>query len=178
MTFDAFRHHRRSIRLADYDYAANGAYFITICTAGRECILGDVVDGAVTLSALGAIVQDEWQRSASVRSELTLDAFVVMPNHVHGIVMLETTDVDANVGTHGVRPAASLGRTRGSVGSMIAGFKSAATRRINDARNTTGARVWQRNYYERIIRNEAEQARIREYIATNPQHWADDEYHP
>jgi REP element-mobilizing transposase RayT len=178
MRYDTFGHHRRSIRLAEYDYAAKGSYFITICTAGRECLLGSMVDGAVTLSAFGEIVQEEWQRSASVRSELALDVFVVMPNHIHGIVMIETTDTNANVGAHGVRPVASLGRARGSIGSMIAGFKSAATRRINDARDTKGARVWQRNYYERIIRNEAEQERIREYIATNPQHWAEDEYHP
>lgn len=101
MTYDATRHHRRSIRLAGYDYSREGSYFVTICSAGRACIFGQIFDGRMQLSAAGAIISEEWHRSAEVRRELHLDAFVVMPNHIHGIVSI----VSQSTGTYGGAPS-------------------------------------------------------------------------
>jgi REP element-mobilizing transposase RayT len=177
--FDSFRHHRRSIRLPGYDYAAGGSYFITICTAGRECVFGEVTDGEMILSDAGRIAEEEWLRSTQIRRELTAGAFVVMPNHLHGIVTVEPNDPSAHVGAHGVRPVSiPPGRSRGSIGSFVAGFKSAATRRINEAHDTVGTSVWQRNYYEHVVRGEDDYYRIVEYIRDNPRRWAEDEYNP
>ncbi len=174
--YDPNRHHRRSIRLRGYDYTRPGAYFVTICTQHRVCLFGDVVDGEMQLNALGEIVWAEWFRSADIRAEIELhpNEFVVMPNHIHGIVWI----VDnvgatgrANVGPHGCAP---LHRPPRSLASFIAGFKSAVTKRINKMRGTPGMPVWQRNYYEHIIRNENALNRIREYIAMNPSRWMTD----
>ena len=188
--YDPDRHHRRSVRLPEYDYSLGGSYFITICAHARKCLFGAVVDGEMRLSALGEIVGEEWKRSGDVRHELTMDAFVVMPNHVHGIVTI-TDETDA-VGASGARPGrgagaiaanrATAGRPYGpprkSVSAFVAGFKSSATRRINALRGTQGALVWQRNYYEHIVRDEDDYNRIVAYIEDNPRRWADDEYNP
>ena len=108
MTYDPNKHHRRSIRLKGYDYTQPGAYFITICTQNRECLFGDVVDGEMRLDACGVIVREEWFRSAEIRREIALwpDEFVVMPNHIHGIVWItDQRDVAGpNVGAHGRAP--------------------------------------------------------------------------
>jgi len=176
MTYDPERHHRRSIRLQGYDYAQTGAYFVTIVCQGRELLFGDVVDGAMVLSPYGEIARDEWRRSAAMRAELELDAFVVMPNHVHGIVKIASLEeAGADVGAHGRAP---LHRPPRSLGSFIAGFKAATTKRINAARQTPGQPVWQRNYYERIIRDEEELNRIRQYIVDNPACWEEDPENP
>jgi REP element-mobilizing transposase RayT len=168
-------HQRRSIRLPGYDYTLAGAYFITICTAGRECLFGDVSDGAMMLSPAGRIVEEQWLRSASLREELALDAFVVMPNHVHGIVML--ADQPPRVGARGARPSRQLHLPGGSVGAFVSGFKASATRHVSQLRGGT-ASVWQRNYYEHVIRDDRSLNRIREYIYDNPRRWMEDEYHP
>ena len=88
MAYNPNTHHRRSIRLKDYDYRQPGAYFITICTHNKVCLFGDVVHGIMHVNTFGRIVADEWQHTATVRSNVTLDAFVVMPNHVHGIIRI------------------------------------------------------------------------------------------
>jgi REP element-mobilizing transposase RayT len=181
------RHHRRSIRLAGYDYAAGGAYFVTICTAGKECLFGKVIDGRIALSSFGEIVWEEWHGSANVRRELELGPFVVMPNHVHGIV---TIVGDGHVvGATGGRPrvgapsesrasaARPYGPSQRSVGSFVAGFKSAVTRRVNALRQTPSAPIWQRNYYEHIVRDEDDYFRIAEYIENNPRGWPEDDYY-
>ena len=182
MTYNRERHHRRSIRLPGYDYAQAGAYFITICTKARLCQFGDIVAGRMVLSPFGEIVMHEWQRSAVIRAELALDVFVVMPNHLHGIVMiLEDARQGADVvGAHGRAPlpGSPLHRPPRSVGSFIAGFKAAASRRINALDQTPGHAVWQRNYYEHIIRSEAELSRIRQYISENPARWSEDPENP
>jgi REP element-mobilizing transposase RayT len=175
-------HQRRSIRLRNYDYAANGAYFVTICAFQRECLFGEVVDGEMRMNDFGVIVRKEWERSTPIRAELSIDAYVVMPNHFHGIVHID-------VGAHGVRPgemAEHFGWAHGraflrspkSLGSFIAGFKSAVTKHINQSRGTAGVPVWQRNYYERVIRDDRELDALREYIVANPARWADDDNHP
>jgi putative transposase len=182
MTHDKSPHHRRSIRLKGYDYGRMGAYFITICTQDRACLFGTVVDGRMQLNECGAIVREEWFRSAQIRQEIELSAeeFVVMPNHIHGIVWI-VDSAGAGIGAPGPGGAhgrAPLHRQPRSLASFIAGFKSAVTKRINEHRDTPGASVWQRNYYEHIVRNEESLARIREYILTNPLRWHLDQENP
>ncbi len=175
---------RRSIRLTDFDYATPGVYFVTICTHGRECILGEISNGgALTLNPCGRAAFDEWCSSAAMREELDLDAFVVMPNHVHGVVVIRYDIHRNNVGATGQSPLQQpdylpRGPARRSLASFIVGYKGAVTRRINALRKTPGASVWQRNYYERILRNDDELNRARFYIQENPARWADDDYNP
>jgi REP element-mobilizing transposase RayT len=152
---------------------------VTICTYGRECVFGAVRGRAARLNEYGRVARDEWLRSAAVRDEIELDAFVIMPNHVHGIVIITGDPV---VGATGRSPLHdTAGRPRGpakrSLSSFIGGYKPAVTRRVNALRDSPGARVWQRNYYEHIIRDDDELGRIRGYMITNPGRWADDEYY-
>jgi type I restriction enzyme S subunit len=171
--YEPEKHHRRSIRLKDYDYSQAGAYFITICTQDRQCLLGEVVNGEMQLNEMGKIVADEWKRSVEIRQEIALDEFVVMPNHIHGIVEIK----QSNVGATGRSPL-PRGPARKSLGAFVAGFKSAVAKRINETRGTPGASVWQRNYYEHVVRNEDDLGRIREYIVSNPLKWEWDEENP
>lgn len=164
---------RRSIRLPGYDYSQAGAYFVTLCVHDRACLFGEVVDGAMRLNELGALVASEWLRTATIRPQVTLDEFVVMPNHFHAIIAIEDS-------RRGVLPYARP-RFRSpaeSLGSIVRGFKSATTTLINSMRNSPGVPVWQRNYYEHVIRNESELTRIREYIANNPHQWSLDRENP
>ncbi|TMA89284.1 MAG: transposase [Deltaproteobacteria bacterium] len=163
---------RQSLRLKDYDYSGPGAYFVTICTRDRLPLFGDIVEGRMRLTEYGRIVSQEWEISATIRQELTLDAFVVMANHVHGVVIIKESNVGATGGSS-IRP----GPHQRSLGSFLSGFKSATTKRINDLQRTSGL-VWQRNYYEHVIRNEQSLHRIREYIATNPARWDFDRENP
>jgi REP element-mobilizing transposase RayT len=170
------RHHRRSIRLQGYDYSQSGTYFVTICTKARACLFGEVVDGEMVLNPAGTIVDDEWRLSAVLRDELELDEWVVMPNHVHGIVVVDTFRMgDRAVGAYGHTPLRSPSKT---VGAMVRGFKSAATKRINELRHRPRVPVWQRNYYEHIIRDDDDLSRIRQYILDNPSQWAFDRENP
>lgn len=191
-------HHRRSIRLPGYDYASAGAYFITVCTHDRECLFGQIVNGEMRLNALGEIVRAEWEKSAAIRAEIELGPYVIMPNHFHAIVMI----VDDGRGDPlrgqagrctGDQPVARTeelpiaptdepgtrvrptGPKPKSIGAIIAGFKSAATTRINQIRNTPAAPVWQRNYYDHIIRDEASYQNIAAYILNNPAQWEQDQ---
>jgi REP element-mobilizing transposase RayT len=166
-------HHRRSIRLKDYDYAQNGAYFVTICAQEKRCIFGQVVDGVMVVNEWGQIVTQEWEQTAAVRSNVELDAFVVMPNHVHGILVI-TNDVGDTVGaTRRVAPTSTTLQS-GSLGAIIGQFKSAVTRAINRLPDAPDHPIWQRNYYEHIIRSEDTLNTIRAYVANNPAKWAED----
>ncbi len=175
------QHHqpnRRSIRLRGYDYAQAGMYFVTICAWQRACRFGAIVDGAMRLHEDGRIVGEEWERTAAVRPSVSLDAWVVMPNHFHGILIIGGRGTPAACP---YEPAISrrFGQpVSGSLSTIIGQFKSMVTKRINARRGTPGAPVWQRNYYEHIIRNEADLARIREYIVHNPLRWELDQLHP
>jgi REP element-mobilizing transposase RayT len=180
---DSERHHRRSIRWKGYDYAQPGAYFVTLCTHERACLFGEVVGGEVVLNHFGQIVWDEWFRTADLRPHVKLFAeeFVVMPNHLHGIVWI-VDDVGA---TQRVAPTDGhrgdghpRGPTPGSLGAVIGQFKSAVTRRINVLRDAPNAPVWQRNYYEHVIRTDRALNAIRRYIAENPLRWHLDRYNP
>ncbi|GIV89164.1 MAG: hypothetical protein KatS3mg055_1682 [Chloroflexus sp.] len=163
------RPNRRSIRLKGYDYFQPGAYFITICTKDRACLFGEVVNGEMRLNALGQIVQDVWHDLPNHVSNVVLDAFVVMPNHVHGITIIRD---DTVVGA-GSEPAPTTPtKKHHGLPEIVRQFKTFSARRINEMRGTPGVSVWQRNYYEHIIRDEQSLNRIRAYIANNPLRWA------
>jgi putative transposase len=176
VAFNNERHHRRSIRLRGYDYQEAGAYFVTVCTANRECFFGEIVDEAMQLNRLGEIVEDEWHRTAILRPQVSLDAFVVMPNHVHGIVCYDAQEE----GKARLAPTmACFGHpVAGSLPAIVGAFKSASSKRINEIRGTLGAPLWQRNYFEHVIRNEQELNSVREYIASNPARWSEDTNNP
>ncbi|MBN2099716.1 MAG: transposase [Dehalococcoidia bacterium] len=171
MRYDQDKHHRRSIRLGGYDYAQPGAYFVTICTYQRECLLGEIVDGNVRLSASGQIVADAWVWLAVQYPYVELDVSVVMPNHLHGVVVIRD-----DVRRGGSRTAPTQGRK--PLGRLIGAFKTVSTKRLNRSRLTPGAPLWQRDFYEHVIRTDAELMAIREYILANPAGWDEDENNP
>jgi putative transposase len=165
------QHHRRSIRLKGYDYAQPGAYFVTVCTWDRECLLCEVVDGETRLNEYGMAIHDEWLKTAELRENVELDASMIIPNHFHGNVVI--TD---GRGTARRAPTEEFGKPVAYfVPTIIRAFKSASTKRINEIRSTPGAPVWQRNYYEHVVRNETELNAIRQYIRSNPANWTTDE---
>jgi putative transposase len=146
--------HRRRLRLRYYDYASSGAYFVTVCTRDRRCTLGEAVQHRVLLSSVGEAVAACWIEIPIHHPSVQLDAFQVMPNHLHGILML-------GVGAGYIRP----------LQTVVGTFKAAVTRRV-------GRPIWQRSYYERVIRGEDELDALREYIEQNPLRWALDRENP
>ena len=172
MKYNPKIHHRKSIRLKNYDYSRPGLYFITICTQGQLHLFGEIVDGEMVLNDVGRRVWDEWRKSEKIRDEIKIHEFVVMPNHLHGIVEIV-------VGANGRSPVQSpvhspvkkSMQTR-SIGSLVAGFKSSFTAKINRIDGMPKRQLWQRNYWEHIIRNENEYQRIAQYIMDNPKKWA------
>ena len=169
-------HHRRSIRLHGYDYSTEGGYFITIVTHERQQLFGEIVDGAMNLNEYGIIARDEWFRTAQIRSyvELFEDDFIVMPNHVHGIIWI-TNLVGAYCNTPLPKntrlPANSFHSPGIGIGAIVRGYKSTVTKRINLLRDTRASPLWQRNYYEHIIGADREYEAIAEYIYSNPSNW-------
>lgn len=174
--------HRRSIRLKGHDYSDDGFYFITICTKDRHCYFGRVVDDKMVLNEKGQIVKNEWLNTANVRQgDVILHEYVVMPNHFHAIVEICRGGVRNSI-NNGVRDSKDRGvcdsKDRGvcdtplrspskTVGAIVRGFKSAVTKQI-------GFPIWQRNYYEHIIRNAHAFERISNYIRNNPAQWNKD----
>jgi REP element-mobilizing transposase RayT len=150
------RPRRRSLRLPGHDYSQAGAYFITACIHNRAMLLGEVMDGDVRLNEMGAIVQQTWDDLPTHYHGIDLDAFIVMPNHVHGIIIL-----------------ADASERRHAIPEIVRGFKTFSARRVNERSGQSGVR-WQRGYYEHVVRNEKALDRIRAYIANNPARWADD----
>ena len=167
--YDPKLHHRRSIRLKSWDYNSAGAYFITTIAHDRQTLFGEVSNSEVVLSAYGEVVRQEWLASANIRHEIELDEFIIMPDHFHAIVLIDNTAVSTTQAR--VQGSSSSGSSATSLGRLMAGFKSAAATRINKMRGTPGVSVWQRDYYERIIRSERELRAIREYIQANPANW-------
>jgi REP element-mobilizing transposase RayT len=184
MSFNSDIHHRHSIRLKDYDYSQAGAYFVTLCAWQRECLFGDIVDGEMQMNALGQVVLDEWNRTPEKRAQVSLDESVVMPNHFHGIIVIDGSTFDGGnvVGAYCNTPLPSVHNQLRSpsqtIDAIVRGFKSAVTTQINVIRQNPGCPVWQRNYFERVIRNDAELGRAREYIINNPLKWELDKEHP
>jgi len=171
MTYDPTRHHRRSVRLPTYDYTQPGAYFVTICSQHRECVFGEVVQGQMILNGPGQMVELVWRQLPQRYPGVEVDAFAIMPNHVHGIVVL------VGAGPVGAGPRACpepSGRPQGvaptmSLPDVIHRFKSLTTAKYrrgvhNDGWQPFPGRLWQRNYYEHVIRNDRELARVRQYI--------------
>ena len=165
MTFNRDVHHRRSIRLPDYDYSRGGAYFVTLCAWQHKCFFAEIVDGERQLSAVGQIAHQTWEWLGDQYDHVQLDEWVVMPNHLHGIIVINE---GRNAKAGGLK----------SLGRLIGAFKTVSTKRINELRHSLGSVVWQRNYYERVIRNEHELAGTREYIVNNPMKWELDKENP
>jgi len=155
---------RRSMRLKDYDYSSNGAYFVTICAHRRLCRFGDIDKDEMQLNAVGRIIASCWAEIPEHFPMVSLDAWVIMPNHLHGIIVI------MGDGTFQERRPPSLG-------IIIGSFKSAATRRLNDLQGRSEL-LWQRNYYEHVIRDEASLHRVRKYIEENPARWKYDYENP
>ncbi len=163
---------RKQIRLKGYDYSKPGYYFITICCLNRENYLGQIKcrGGAllhpfVELSNIGEIAAEQWHELKERYKNLILDQFVVMPNHIHGIISIANERAEQS-------PAPTK-----TVGDIICTYKSITTKLSNKVDNSQGRVIWQRNYYEHIIRDEPELKKIREYIMTNPEKWQDDKYY-
>ncbi len=173
MKFDPQKNHRRSIRLAGYDYSSAGAYFVTIVVHGRERLFGEIINEEMRLNDFGKIANECWCAIPEHFPFVELGAYVIMPNHVHGIIIINGRGAAMlrpynNPHKFNVKP--------GSLGAIVRSYKSAVSYRLNKELNATG--VWQRNYYEHIIRNEKEMDNIWRYIEANPSLWADDEENP
>jgi REP element-mobilizing transposase RayT len=179
------RYRIESARLPGWDYRTPGWYFVTICTRDRIPFLGRIVDGHVLLSPIGLIVAKEWQWTPQVRPNIVLDEWVIMPNHLHGIVVIVDPDVVAvetprvvvetprrGVSTTTTTPGRLMA---GSLGAIIGQIKSICTKRIRAAGHADFG--WQPRFYDHIIRDDAALQRIRTYIANNPKNWTDDRFY-
>ena len=154
---------RRSVRLRGHEYRS-GTYFVTICTHDRVPTFGEVVQGRVHLSPAGRIARMCWLQISRFHAHVTLDAFVVMPDHIHGI--LRCVDPPALTRTRRFGDAVP-----GSLSTILGTYKAEVTKRVNALRRTPGKKIWQRNYYEHVVRRRRDLDRIRWYIATNPRRW-------
>jgi REP element-mobilizing transposase RayT len=204
MSYNPEKHHRRSIRLKGYDYTQAGAYYFTICCHQRRCLLGEIEDGVMHLNLAGATVKAVWESLPRHFPLIELDAFVAMPNHVHGIIVI-TDDLPNYYHKRNCRGEAFVprcndtppgflytnaspfagcdstslphGTQSGSIGAILQNFKSVATRRVNRITRNSGT-LWQRNYHEEIIPNEKAYENIRRYIMENPLTWDEDKENP
>ena len=181
MKYDPHKHQRRSIRLQGYDYSSRGAYFITICTQNRQCLFGEIDEGKMRLTPLGKIVKEQWNEIPSRFTGIAMDEFIVMPNHIHGIINIVgaplagalIADGQNDMGAHAKGAPA---RGAPTVGTIIGAYKSLCVHHTlkwikqNEPNRILG-KLWQRNYYEHIIRDENELNRIRQYIIDNPEKW-------
>lgn len=193
-------HHRQSIRLKGYDYSQNGWYYVTICTQNRKCLFGEIIENQMQLHEAGKLTQNFWSKIPEHFHEVVVDEFIVMPNHVHGIIVIEkdgderrgeVSSSTKNLSSNGAETAPSFGQRDVSnlgertsplrvitLGKIVAYYKYQTTKRINEIYKNPAKKLWQRNYYERIIRNEKELNSIREYIVNNPLQWSMDEENP
>ena len=167
MPRDTITHHRRSLRLQGYDYSQPGAYFVTICVRRSACVLGEVLDGDMTLTDLGRIASDYWKHVPQHFQDVFIDEFVVMPNHVHSIIIISER-------RGGVTPPLQTI----TLSQIIAYYKYQTTKQINQVRQQIGKLFWQRSFYDHIVRNDEELRRIRKYVVENPLKWELDEYYP
>ena len=187
MTFNPDIHRRRSIRLKAHDYSSAGAYYVTVCGQNRECVFGKIVNAVMILNDAGRMVLTVWNEMPGRYPSVQIDSFVIMPNHIHGIIVLTGSNVGA-----GPRACPTQDTEKGqprrvaptpSLPDVMYGFKSMTTTRYRYGVKEQGwppfqKRLWQRNYYERVIRNDSEMERVREYITGNPARWLEDEENP
>ncbi len=157
---------RKSIRLSGYDYSQSGMYFITICSHGKLPIFGNIIAKTILLSEIGKIVNKEWQKTATIRRNIELDDYVIMPNHFHGIICIS----DSTGTARRARTTEKYGKpVQGSIPTIIRSFKSAVTRSAHELGLFINSPIWHRNYYEHVIRD---------YIVTNPGNWGSDTDNP
>lgn len=186
MKFDPRKHHRRSIRLQGYDYTRAGGYFVTIVAYHRVHLFGEIVKGKMIVNKFGRVVMQQWNKLPYRFHNIELGAFVVMPNHVHGIIVINDAGRgtaedfnDPNEETPRRAPTEHFGKPiPGSIPTIVRSFKSAVSYRINLMRGTREIPVWQRNYHERILRDHHEWDRIHRYIESNPSRWSEDDENP
>lgn len=183
MTYNPEIHNRRSIRLKGYDYSQAGAYFVTICTNNREFLFGEISNGVMALNEYGRIVEIEWLKTPEIRPNIELLEYIIMPNHFHGIVVIDENRrgvlqyAPTTASSHKTTASTNFRSPSQTIGAIIRGFKSAVTKKINIDRSMPGIPVWQRNYYEHIIRDDESYYRISEYIKNNPVNWQKDDYY-
>ena len=158
---------RRSMRLRGHDYSTPGAYFITACTQDRLLLFGRVISGKMVRNRLGAVVEDCWAKLPDHYNNVSLDAFVLMPNHIHGVIIIESAP-----------PGVPASSTRRGIPEIVRAFKTFSARKINTVRGSPGISVWQRGFYDHAIRNERELDRVRTYIMDNPRKWSEDPDNP
>ena len=171
MKYRGEQHSRRSIRLSGYDYAQSGAYFVTVCTQKRACLFGSITNSEMQLNEAGRIVQAVWLELPVRFPQVGVDSLIVMPNHIHGIILVGAQFIAPSNSRSGIveGPARDVIGRASTVGEIIRAYKAISTREI---RRTVKADFrWQRNYYEHIVRNEESLNRIREYIVNNPSQW-------
>jgi REP element-mobilizing transposase RayT len=184
--FEPHIHHRRSIRLKGYDYAQNGAYFVTLVAWQRECLFGEVVDGEMALSKFGLVAKQQWEKLPQRFPNTELGAYMIMPNHMHGIIVIANgrgtaghpNDPDREPSRRAPTQERFQKPVKGSIPTIIRSYKSAVSYRINLMRETDGVPVWQRNYYEHIIRNDKDLNNKTDYILANPLLWEQDNENP
>ncbi|MBN2426488.1 MAG: transposase [Calditrichaceae bacterium] len=176
MKYDPQKRHRRSIRLPEWDYSQAGGYYVTIVTRNRECLFGDIVDGKMLLNEYGLIAKTVWNDLPNHYDHIKLDEYVIMPNHVHGIIMIMENDgsveaIHESPLHKSPRRRLPMQRRKMTLPKIIGRFKMNTAKHINIMRNSPDVPVWQRNYWEHIIRDENELNRIRQYIVNNPSQW-------
>jgi len=198
MPYNPDIHKRRSIRLKGYDYSSEGAYFITLCTHHRECLFGEIKDGKMMLNEYGKMVEQIWLKIPERYNDIILDEFVIMPNHFHGIIIINNNNdfvgaihelpLRDKLPVQNEMPQREsnelplqqnnddmIHRRKMLLPKIIGYFKMNSAKQINQLRGTPGFPVWQRNYYERIVRDYKELCAIRQYIFDNPMNWENDE---
>lgn len=178
---------RRSLRVHEFDYSQPGAYFLTIVTHERKQLFGQIVNGDVVLNEVGKMVEVVWIAIPKHFKNIELGEFVIMPDHIHGIISITVEATHAMPAQDGFvvesthvlpLPRISKGPIPGSIGAIIGSFKSAASKRFREIPNNQEKHLWQRNYYERFIRNERDYQAIYDYIIANPMNWQKDEKFP
>ena len=177
---------RRAMRLQDYDYSQPGVYYVTICVQNRQCIFGEIIDGKMQLNEIGQIVVECWNRIPQHFSSVEIGEFVIMPNHMHGIIswgIEETEFPHLCVGTRSPRPKNSTREHKEddsspSLGKITAYFKYQSTKHINQSHNMARTRIWQRNYHDHVVRDDKDLQRLHQYIQNNPLKWELDQLHP
>ncbi len=165
------QHNRQSIRLPQRDYSSAGAYYVTICTHEKKHYFGNIINNRMSLSQYGKIAFSIWNEIPNHFSNISLDKFIVMPNHVHGIICMTVSPGAC----HGKPLHSRILPTKQSLSTIIGSFKSTVTRKINEMNSGDKTKIWQRNYWERVIRNDRELNIIREYIINNPKNWDTDQ---
>ncbi|HCO68880.1 MAG TPA: transposase [Dysgonomonas sp.] len=171
------------IRLQDYDYSNEGLYFVTICCQDRIYVFGDIRDGEMIFNEAGRIADCAWKDLPNHNPHIQLDAWCIMPNHVHGIIIINdiisvgTGSQPVRLERSGLEPAPATAYRKHGLPEIIRQFKTFSSRRINQLNGMQGIRLWQRSYYEHIIRNQKSYESIAGYIYGNPSKWLEDEYY-